>query len=345
MEGKSQSLVASMFEVSQPTISRIVQRYERWQAHASERAGGRLDDAERLRFQRWLTFERNEVILANCLRIANEMEGFTGVSKSTIRRPSHAPSRETEIRTEHSQIDRSGIAARFLRLAFQINMQQLKLAERDPAPAAEPLSAEEVARQAREAAADLAALASAEHALARLEAAREILCDDLRDDGPLDDGPVEEGPVEEGPVEDARLEDERLEDERRDEGSLDEGPEADSFRGEPQRGQPAIEPAECDAIGCALNGGGQGMHTVNNVHNAHPAKLVASPCSCISCNDHPGAEKIAPAPWMDGAEASRAEPVEPAPAPIEPGAAEQASPQQPDGSPARWYGESAACMV
>src|SRR5215813_9508165 len=85
-EGKSQSWVASAFSVHQSTISRIIQRYERWQAHAKERENGRLDHAERLRAQRWLTFERNELILASCLRIAHEMEGTLDTSRSTITR-------------------------------------------------------------------------------------------------------------------------------------------------------------------------------------------------------------------------------------------------------------------
>src|SRR5947207_12530935 len=127
MEGKSQGQVASMLNISQSTVSRIIQRYERWQAHAKDREDSRLDPAERLRAQRWLTFERNELILASCLRIAHEMEGFTGVSKSTITRPLGQPSRENEVRTQHATIDRSGIASRFLRLAFRINMEQLKL--------------------------------------------------------------------------------------------------------------------------------------------------------------------------------------------------------------------------
>src|SRR5437762_3221442 len=77
MEGQKQGWVAAQFGIDQATVSRIVQRYERWQAHAQERDGGRLDRSERLRAQRWLTFERNELILASCLRIAGEMEGFT----------------------------------------------------------------------------------------------------------------------------------------------------------------------------------------------------------------------------------------------------------------------------
>ena len=73
-EGKTQSTVAQMFGINQSTVSRIVQRYERWQSHMKDRENGRLDPRERYRAQRWLTYERNELILASCLRIAGEME-------------------------------------------------------------------------------------------------------------------------------------------------------------------------------------------------------------------------------------------------------------------------------
>jgi transcriptional regulator with XRE-family HTH domain len=161
MQGKTQSEVAGMFGIDQSTVSRIIQRYERWQAHAKDRENGRLDRSERLRAQRWLTYERNELILASCLRIAHEMEGFTELSKSTIHRPASSPSNETEIRTQHSTIDRSGVAARFLRLANRINMEQLKLAALIEPPPAEPLSEEELAAEARQAAADAAEIADA----------------------------------------------------------------------------------------------------------------------------------------------------------------------------------------
>src|SRR5438876_2912842 len=129
MQGKTQSEVARMFGINQSTVSRIIQRMERWQAHAKPRENGRLDCSERLRAQRWLTHERNELIVASCLRIAQEMEGFTELSKSTISRPIDQPSRKSEVRTEDRTIDRHGVAARFLRLAWRINTDQLKLAE------------------------------------------------------------------------------------------------------------------------------------------------------------------------------------------------------------------------
>src|SRR5262245_36394582 len=74
MQGKTQDEVARLFNINQSTVSRIIHRYERWQAHAKAREDGRLDRTERLRAQRWLTYERNELILASCLRIAHEME-------------------------------------------------------------------------------------------------------------------------------------------------------------------------------------------------------------------------------------------------------------------------------
>ncbi len=161
MEGKSQGWVASAFGINQSTVSRIIQRYERWQAHAKERENGRLDHAERLRAQRWLTYERNELILASCMRIANELEGSIDTSRSTIRRAASDPSQEIEIRTQHACVDRTSMVSRFLRLAHRINMEQLKLAELDPPPLAAPLSPEELAAEEAQAAADAAELAAA----------------------------------------------------------------------------------------------------------------------------------------------------------------------------------------
>src|SRR6266404_2233107 len=161
MEGKSQQQVASMFGINQSTISRIVQRYERWQAHLKERENGRLDRAERLRAQRWLTYERNELMLTSCLRIAQEMEGFTELSTSVTQYPTGQLCEGRKMRNEERVVDRHGVAARFLRLAYRINMEQLKLAELVEPPAAEPLTDEELAEEARQAAADAAELAAA----------------------------------------------------------------------------------------------------------------------------------------------------------------------------------------
>src|SRR5689334_17090917 len=166
MQGKTQSQVAAMFGINQSTVSRIIHRIERWQAHATARENGRLDPRERLRAQRWLTYERNELILASCLRIAHEMEGFTELSKSTISRPVANPSQKHEIRTEGRTIDRHGVAARFLRLAWRINMDQLKLTEilaRDGDLPTEPLTDEELAAELHQAALDAAELAAARH--------------------------------------------------------------------------------------------------------------------------------------------------------------------------------------
>jgi hypothetical protein len=74
-DGLSQMEAASRARISQSSVSRIIQRYERWKAHAEERDDGELDPAERLRAQRWLTFERNERMLASALRLAKEMGG------------------------------------------------------------------------------------------------------------------------------------------------------------------------------------------------------------------------------------------------------------------------------
>src|SRR5439155_17418855 len=135
---------------------RIIQRYERWQAHAKERENGRLDHAERLRAQRWLTYERNELIVASCMRIANELEGSIDTSRSTIHRVASDPSRDIDVRTHHACIDRTGLCSRFLRLPHRSNMENLKLAPLDPPPPPEPLSPAELAAGAGQAAADAA---------------------------------------------------------------------------------------------------------------------------------------------------------------------------------------------
>src|SRR5262249_50951832 len=140
LEGKSQDWVASALGISQATVSRIIQRYERWQAHAEDRARGRLDPVERQRSQWQLTFERNERILATSLRLASDVEGFRDVSQSVITRPLSEPRAENEIRTTHAVLDRTGMAARFLRLAFRINMEQYALTKEEPPARPEPLS-------------------------------------------------------------------------------------------------------------------------------------------------------------------------------------------------------------
>jgi len=151
MKGKTQEWVAMELGISQATVSRVVQRYERWQAHAKDREGGRLDPGERLRAQRWLAAERHELMLASCLRIADQMQGLH-YSNSMTRERGPDNSIET-IRTHQEEVDRSGIAARFYRLAFRINMELLKLAEKDQPPPPPPLSAEEIEEQEIEAAA------------------------------------------------------------------------------------------------------------------------------------------------------------------------------------------------
>lgn len=171
-EGKRQSWVASALRISQSTVSRILERYEKWLAHGRVGAAG-LSEAERQRSQRWLTYERNELILASCLRIAGDMEGCRDVSRSVVTRPMGEPAGETEVRTTHESIDRSGIAARFLRLAFQINMQQLKIVEKEPLPPLPPLDEEELARQEEEAAVDTADIESVRVKIDEQEAIRQ----------------------------------------------------------------------------------------------------------------------------------------------------------------------------
>ena len=61
-EGHTQSWVAEQLELSQSTVSRIIERYERWIAHGGPGLNGGLDHEEQVRYQRWLTYERNERI-------------------------------------------------------------------------------------------------------------------------------------------------------------------------------------------------------------------------------------------------------------------------------------------
>ncbi len=165
MQGKTQAEVASLLDIHQGTVSRVIQRYERWLAHLKSRENGRLDPQERLRAQHQLTYDRNELILASCLRIARDTEGSLDSSRSTVSRPVGSYSQESEISTTHFTIDRTGTVCRFLRLAHRINMEQDKLAAQlatqdDPLPI--PLSAEELAEQDRQAALDAAELATSQ---------------------------------------------------------------------------------------------------------------------------------------------------------------------------------------
>ena len=160
LDGSGQDFVAECFGIHQSTVSRIVRRYERWEAHAEERDDGRLDPAERLRSQRWLASERNEAMLTSCLRLAGEMERCKELSKSVTRYPLRHPNQETEVRNESAVLDRTGMAARFLRLAFRINMEQVKLAEADPAPLPKPLTEEELDQQEAQAAEERAEIAA-----------------------------------------------------------------------------------------------------------------------------------------------------------------------------------------
>jgi hypothetical protein len=144
-EGYSQSWVGQQFEMHQSTVSRIVQRYEKWIAHGGPQSEGSLTHDERLRTQHWMTYERNEWILSSALRIAGQMEQALDTSKSVISHAAAHPSRETLVRTESRLIDRSGIAARFLRLAHRVNMDQLALVAQPPLPSLEPLSEDEMA--------------------------------------------------------------------------------------------------------------------------------------------------------------------------------------------------------
>jgi len=270
MEGKSQGWVASALNISQPTVSRVVQRYERWQAHAKDREDGRLDPAERLRAQRWLTFERNELILASCLRIANELEGFIDTSKSTILHEASRPSKEIEVRTHHARIDRTGMTARFLRLAFKINVEQLKLAEMDQPPPVPALSDEELAEEERQAAEDAEELAAA-HRRSREWAKAES---------------IDEPPAEHADQNDASASSTEysVPSTRPDQEPTD--PPAPTLNLEPGTLNSAPDQSPTHHSPAAMN-------NLNNLHTENSPDIAASanePCSCVS--QRCGEEKI-----------------------------------------------------
>ena len=75
---------------------------------------------------------------------------------------SDRPSQPTgaRVRTEELVIDRHGTASRFLRLAFRINMEQLKLVDA-PTTAARAAIRRKLAEELRQAAADAAEIAAA----------------------------------------------------------------------------------------------------------------------------------------------------------------------------------------
>jgi len=256
MQGKTQSEVAGMFGIDQSTVSRTIQRYERWQAHAKDRENGRLDRSERLRAQRWLTYERNELILASCLRIAQEMEGFTELSKSTIRRPIDQPSKQSEVRTEDRVIDRHGVAARYLRLAFRVNMEQLKLVSLLEPPSAAPLTDQELADEARQAALDAAEISAARRH-ADQAAAKSVGWDKA---APAADGPPLGGPAGSSGCSQPELE-----------GGIDRNLEPSV----PPDSTPNLEP---ETLNSAV------MHPVHNLHSEDQPEIAATtgePCTCV----------------------------------------------------------------
>ena len=170
---KSQSFVADLFGISQPTISRIVERYEKWQAHADARASGLLDHAERVRAQRALTYLRNEKVITTCLRLAGEVEGIQEVNDSIHQAPDGGLAGMREIRCVNRMLDRTGMASRFLRLAQRTGKEQLELVELEPAIMPAPLTAEEEAEQETQAAADRAELQAARNRVEEKERERE----------------------------------------------------------------------------------------------------------------------------------------------------------------------------
>src|ERR1051325_8322342 len=83
-DGHTQAWVGQQLGMHQSSVSRIIERYERWIARGGPSREGALSHDERVRAQRWLTYERNEWIVASALRLAGEMEQAIDTSKSNI---------------------------------------------------------------------------------------------------------------------------------------------------------------------------------------------------------------------------------------------------------------------
>ena len=139
-DGHKQSWVADQLDLNQSTVSRIIDRYERWIAHGGPAQQGALNRDERLRAQLWLTRERNEWIIASAMRIAGEMEHMSDATKSTTTHHSSDPSCQIEVRTENSIRDRTATVCRYLRLAHRVGMDQVKLVEKYDLPDLEPFT-------------------------------------------------------------------------------------------------------------------------------------------------------------------------------------------------------------
>jgi len=174
MLGEKQQEIALSLGINQSTVSRIVARVERWQSRATPKEAGRLTHGERLRTQTSLTFERNELLLASCLRMASRMESTTNYVHTTTRRQD--PATREKITLCDEQLDSCGVAARFLRLAFRINMEQLKLVREEELPPLPPLSAEELHEE------ELGAAAAAAELAASLQQYREQFDENHRQD-------------------------------------------------------------------------------------------------------------------------------------------------------------------
>jgi len=142
-EGKTQGWVAQQLEMNQSTVSRIIERYERWIARGGPSQEGALSHDERVRAAWWLTYERNEWIITSAMRLAGEMEHGSDATRSNVTHHASQPSKELLVRTEHFVLDRSAVANRYLRLAYRVGMDQLKLLEKEPLPALEPLTMED----------------------------------------------------------------------------------------------------------------------------------------------------------------------------------------------------------
>jgi len=200
-DGQSQLDVAQRFKIHQSTVSRIVERYEHWLAHGGPEQEGALTHEERRRVQRRLTYERNEWVIATAMRLTNQMQELHETTARSFAGPNAHTTPDREVSTKTSTVDRTGIAARFLRLVHRVNMDQHRLQAEDDLPPlpllthddiadynATALAAEQAAEMETMFDASLDPLPPPANYKSRLAAEQPIAADD---DEPADEAPQE----------------------------------------------------------------------------------------------------------------------------------------------------------
>jgi hypothetical protein len=130
-DGQSQSEVAARLKINQSTVSRIVERFELWIAHGGPEQEGALNHEERRRAPRRLTYERNEWVIATAMRLTNQLQLFHEETSRSFAGPNALPDPERQVKTQVRTVDRTALAARYLSLVHQVNMDQHRLCSQD----------------------------------------------------------------------------------------------------------------------------------------------------------------------------------------------------------------------